>query len=530
MAIVTYGALQLLPAPELGISIESKFWGAEIRYSKSQVYALKGTLLSNTTSGISGIYTKQDQIVTGFQNDYLPFIIDGKIIGYPIVKSISFDNGNLVQKDVYNIELEFLESGDPFQITGLNYGFTGVSGLFYNVLSLSESLDYTTDFRGYSYIHNIDIQYRTGFNIDPLLNAKIIASGLINNKSAFPFITSGGSFGRKTYQERENTLDGIYGVTENFDGSTGNLPYQHLYSIKLELSENGIVTVSQEGTIKGFDPDKYTNAKSGYGVIKNDIYPNCSGFYAARFSGSNINPVYLTDSRSDNIYTAIIQYNRVFTDESGVSNVRWQYNHQSTLDGNYVQANEQGSIIGLGHISERFNQASGFFLTIQPGIKGRILQRMTGFGVTGDMSQISLEKAFNRFNGTVAYNFGYSNNAGIGVGSGIHIYSLNIVDELPVANKVSFGVPNVAIIQQSLGSTSQGQRTVNVQTQAFRETSQQTILDFTRDKFNGNIPSNGASDVFINGINLNFNPIDNHLDGSITYLYGGFKSFQDIKI
>lgn len=530
MATVKYGALNLYPAPEIGLALDSRFFGADIRYSLSKVYSLKGILLSNEISGFSGIFNGQNDIVSGFRNDYLPFEINGTVIGYPQVKSISFDDGNLVQKNGYSIELEFLESGNPFQLTGANYAFTGVSGLFNNIQSLTESLEYNTDFRTFNYTHSVQAQIRTGFNIDPLLNAKIIASGLINNKAAFPFIVTGSIFGNKKYEERENVFDGSYSVTESFDGTTGNLPYDHLYSINLRVQENGITQVSQQGQIRGFDPDKYTNAKSGYNVIRHQIYQNCSGFYAANLVGQ-LNTVYLADSRTDNVNTAVIQYARNFTDESGVSDVRWQYTHQSTLDGNFIQASEQGSIIGLGHISERFYQASGFYNTVRTGVHQRTLSYISGFGSSGNFFPISEEQSFNRFNGDISYNYGFSNTPGLGAGSGIQNFSINITDDLPTHNTVAFTVVNVAVMLQSLGSTSNGQRTVNYHSQAFRDTPQQTVLDFARDKINGYIPTGGGVlDPFINNISLNYNPMENTLDGNVAYLYGGNRSQTNLKI
>lgn len=530
MATIKYGALELIPAPELGINLESKFFGADIRYSRSKVYTLRGTILSNQTSGVSGIYTQQQQIVTGFQNDYLGFDVNGTIVGYPQVRAITFDNGTLVQKNVYTIELEFLESGNPFQLTGTNYNLSSISGLLHNVESLSETLDYNTDFKTYGYTHSIDVNYRTGVNINPQLNAKLIASGLINNKSAFPFVISGGPFGVKRYEEREDVFNGSYGVTEVFDGTTGNLPYEHYYILSLQLQANGITSVSQQGTIKGYDPSKYNSAKSGYGIIRDEIYQNCSGFYLQNCSGT-LNETYLTDTRTDDINNGIIEYSRGFTDETGVSNVRWQYTHQITLEGNLITASEQGNIIGLGHISERFTQASGFYNTIRPNIKTRVLNHVTGFGLTGIFFENFREQGFNKFNGSINYNYGYGNNPGLGAGSGISSFTVTVSDDLPIHNKVGFNVVNFAVVNQSLESTSQGTRTVSVNTQAFRDTNRQTVLQFATNKTNQYRPLDAnMTDPFINSISLNYNPVENNLQSSVGYTYGGQKLYDDTRI
>jgi hypothetical protein len=532
MATVKYGALELIPAPLVGVSLESRFFESDIRFSRSKVYSLQGTLLTNNSSGVSGIAFQQNDIITGFQNDYLPFTIDGQIIGYPKVNNISFDNGSWVRQDAYSIELEFLESGNPFQVSGAIYNLTGISGLFYNIESLTESLDYNTDFRTYSYTHSVDVQYRTGFNIDPILNAKLIASGLISNKSAFPFVTTGSIFGNKTYEERLGLFDGSYGVTESFEGTTGNSLFDHSYSLQLQCQENGITSVSQRGNIQGYDPNAYVNAKSGYNVIRNDIYQACSGYYSSYISGGILNSTFLTDSRTDNINEGKITYSRTFSDESGISNTRWQYTHQITLNNNDIDVQEQGNVIGLGHISERFFQASGFYITIvKPNIKQRTLEQFSGYNLTGNIFEVSREQSFDRFLGSIGYAVGFSNSPGIGAGSGIQNFNITITDDLPTHNRVAFNVVNQGVILQSIESTNQGQRTISLNSQAFRDSPTTGILQFSTNKLNEYRPTGSQFiDPFLQSISLNFNPNINSLGAISTYIYGGFKTDSDIKI
>lgn len=530
MATVKYGTLELIPSPQLGVTVRSNFFGADIRYSRTQTYALKGFLLNEQTSGVSGIFLQQADIVTGFASDYQPFIIDGQIIGYPKVNSISFEESNFLLKDGYNIELEFRESGNPFQITGDVYGFTNVTGLFYNIDSLSESLSYNTDFKSHNYSHSVDITYVTGFGVDPLLNAKLIASGLLANKSQFPFAISGGSFGNKTYEERIDIFNGSYSVGENFVGSTGTTPYNHTFSVSVTNDANGITTVSQQGNIQGFDPNKYVNAQSGYLAVRDTIYPTCTGVYG-RYADGILNNTFLSDSRVDDVLGGSIQYARTFTDETGVSDTRWQYTHNLVLEGANINLSENGSIIGLGHISMRFNQASGMWDNVRPNIQQRLLEQYSGFGATGAIYNTSRAQTFDKFNGQISYDYQFSNNNSFGLGSGIRSLDVTVTDNLPIHNRVIFNVIHVGQVLQNLQSTRQGERNVSLEIQAFRETPQTGILAFTMHSLNKHRPVGaGFIDPFINDLSLNLDPLSNSLSAQASYIYGGYKSENNIDV
>lgn len=532
MATVKYGTLDLIPAPLIGINIQSRFFGADIRFSRSQIYSLRGTLLNNQTSGISGIFLQQQDIVTGLASDYQPFLVNGQFIGFPKVNSISFDESNYLQKDGYTIELEFLESGNPFQITGLVYGFTGVTGLFYNIESLSEDLNYNTDFKTFNYSQSIDINYRTGVGIDPLLNAKIIASGLINSKAGIPFVVTSGSFGNTTYEERTDIFNGSYGVTQNFVGSTGTGAYNHNYSVSVRLEENGITNVSQNGTILGFDPNKYQNAKSGYADIRNTIYNTCSGAYV-RYVGGLLNDTYLSDSRIDDVLAGSINYSRAYNDGTGIqSGTTWQYTHQMTLNGNKINLSEQGSVGGYGHISTRFNQASGVFDSVRPGIPSRTLTFYSGFKQTGQIYNLSKNHTYDRFNGTIGYDYEFSNDNNFGLGSGIRSLISTVSDNLPIHNRVAFSVVHQGVLLQNLDSTRQGERSVALEIQAFRDTTQTGILQFCTNTLNKYAPVNLAQtiDPFLNALSLNYNPLENNLSCNAQYVFGGYKNSESLNI
>lgn len=531
MATVKYGALELIPAPLVGISVKSNFFGADIRYSRSKVYSLKGTLLNNEQNNISGTFLQQRDLVTGFASDYLPFSINGIIVGYPKVNTISFDESNYLLKDGYNLELEFLESGNPFQITGTYYGFTGVTGLFQNIQSLSETLDYNTDFRSFNYKHSIDISYRTGVNVDPLLNSKIIVSGLINNKASFPFTISGGQTVNKVYEEKTDVLNGTYSVTENAIVATGVNSYNHNYSVGVKLDENGITTVNQNGNIQGFDGfNKYSNAESGYNVIRNTIYQNCSGVYANYFLGL-LNNTYLTDSRIDNVLEGQISYSRSFNDATGISDTRWVYTNQIQLQGNKIQVGERGTIDGLGHISVRFNQASGFFEIIKPTILQRVLEQYSGFGSTGTLYPISREQGYDRFHGSINYDYEFSNNNNFGLGSGISSLDSSIQDSPPIHARVGFNVVHVGTLLQSLGSTKQGERNISLTIQAFRETPNTGVLQFITNTLN-KYRTTGIQfiDPFISNISLTQDPITNYWTAQSKITFGGIKTDLDLNI
>lgn len=113
--------------------------------------------------------------------------------------------------------------------------------------------------------------------------------------------------------------DGQYSISESWIGS---LHSQQLdLEISLEESQNGIVTVTANGNIIGFDSNsfsnkkynKLSNAESYLDFLESNIYDICNSCYSNSYGGTLRN-IYLSKSIGRNISSGNITFNYSFDD------------------------------------------------------------------------------------------------------------------------------------------------------------------------------------------------------------------------
>lgn len=296
---------------------------------------LDGTLVSVPTGGLVYIDNLQDRLRTYLAEEgkALELRCDGSLIfkAYPRINSISFSpsNNNWVFTSPYTIDMEWDE--EPVG-TGEN---TGVHPPFVSDASEEWSFEFLGERYKYSLNTSVGLdtnpyQFRLTHNVNakgkrrysesglrkqaweearefvlPRLGydaTKVQSSGLINLNAALY------NYYNHTRTENIGELDGSYAVNESWivinptgSGIAGNALEDFSCSIKTS-SEDGLTTVSVEGTVKGLETiqygsnpgdftvleDKYTSALNYWNTIAGSlrIYPR-----AVAISGLTLNTV-----------------------------------------------------------------------------------------------------------------------------------------------------------------------------------------------------------------------------------------------
>lgn len=510
MATLKYGAIELVPSPLLSLAIEGRFFGNESSYSRSKRYVLNGTILDQVDLvGISGIATRQNDIITGFSIDFNPLMIDGVLVGYPRVLSTSFENGSWVQKNVYKIELEILDSGNP-KITG----YANIpADLFGHTSDITENFSYSFDGTERSCAHSIQVQGQTGYGYDSLVSAKIIASGLLESVWGDPAINGQSAYASKTYEERMDVENGNYSIVENLLWSTGI--YSHNYTLSLRQSD-GITSVEQRGKIIGYTDTKYQAALSGYNEISPLIYSNCNGIYSNYGCPAVLNTTWITNGKSENVNEGIIDYSRTFTDESGVGPYKWQYGFTYRLVDSHVEAAEDGSIVGMGAISSRMSVVNNAWKEIESGIPLRIVENKPSW-VTGVFFPTSRRQNMDEFAGSISYEYAFSDCLKYSGSSEVRLKEINITDSPPRENKVTFRVPFLGVIQQDIYALTFGERRVALKVEGFRESTISGLKDEAKTLFNTYRPT--GTDSYINSVSVRSSPLLKNIDAEASWLY-----------
>jgi hypothetical protein len=128
--------------------------------------------------------------------------------------------------------------------------------------------------------------------------------------------------------EQVDPLGGSYSVTENFIIASGTNNYVHSQIGSFEESEDGIATVTLQGTIKGAGRTNYnlnggvgfTYAKNGFiNDVKPNLASNASGIYNAYKENYSDYYLFTTNplslSISENKYAGTIQYTVSYNDD-----------------------------------------------------------------------------------------------------------------------------------------------------------------------------------------------------------------------
>ena len=439
------------------------------------VLALQQTVgVASTWTGIAGFVSNSV--------DYDDIQLNGISFGNGRVNSLSFAEGNDVQKKAYTASLTVWGSGDLSSLAGSYYAGIDFSS-FQQIESLSESFSYALNEAGNkAYTHNISLKTNSGYGLgNPINIAKQIASGLMASTNLTGFLYNTGYSIKKRYQENYNLVTNECSWTENSE-FVNNLNYYSLsYTNSIKTEANGITSVTENGDIKGLAVPLSGSAASGLAAQMPLFVGRATGMFAnyGPPSGYPLNSLPITKQFDINSFEGTIKYDIAYSNDPRYSGAySWEYTQQldCSEDGTRTVV-ENGNIIGFGRrLLDKYPNAQTGWANVQPGISGRAIRFYNSNGGAGTgLYLVTQAQTNSAFNGTISYNYKHTDDLSIQPGNGVRKIKIDVTDDLPVSLVNKFAIVNTKELAQNSMIATVGKRSVSVAMQGIRTL---TVNDF----------------------------------------------------
>jgi len=352
----------------LGLDKTFNFSDASISLRNVNTVSLDGRLLSlNNKSDVTGIWSQIKYFSTGFDG-FITLNINGVDYQNAKLNSINFNqdtNQDVLAKN-FNIAFEYYEDG----VSGSKDYLTGY--FLRDVESISDdfSMDISAD-KNYSFTHTIDLTFfnKTGSNL--INSARTIATGLLANNK-YSLTKLGGnkysdSFKRKYYNETFDVFKGTYSLEETFGYNTDIINNASIATgISIQLGNNGVIKVTEDGEIVGLKEDLYANALSEYNSLIAGSYSRCQGFLNNFSDFAGLTTTLKTQPVEQNTvsdkFLGKINYTMSYSNELKYSDVIKSININIDKDmRGFSKISEQGNYIGYGKKSKNSSSTNTKF-------------------------------------------------------------------------------------------------------------------------------------------------------------------------
>lgn len=510
----------------LGINQESRFFEAGFQYASFRRINIAGLALDLTeTAGITGVWSGDQGVINTIYNtyNYQDLYINGHSFGTGRLESITFDPGNDVRTKGYQASLVIYNSGNLFNLTGEYYSGIDISN-FSNLQSFSE--EYTFDHKlngGYSYNHNANIQFISGaMGLNAIQASQSVARTLFTGSNlGFAFYpTYTNKQGKRYFTESYNLLtnDCVFQETFDFDADDGN--YSAIYTTSLQLDEKGVVTATEQGTIKGIENPNYQKALSALQIELTGSYYRCSGAAFYYFpSGAILKTSPITQGRAINIFDNNIGYTVVFDNNPNNSGFYfWDYTQEIGRQDGIGTVTEQGQVLGRGeNTTIAFGNAQSGFSVVKGGISGRSSSLFSStFGSYSGFLQ-SKQEGYAPVQSKVNYSYQYSNDPTLVSDTGIRKITVSEDTNKSVYSYNKVDIINVGEIAQDNFQSTPSTSTTSVALEGDKTVTLSNFLSQAVIEINSRIPL--GNDRFIGDCSYSFDPNQNSTTVNLTWIY-----------
>ncbi len=530
--------LLLTGASVLTYDQQSKFFGTIFRYQNERNLTVRGLVTTlNNTQGISGIESMvQNYFDT--DTDYDSIVINGYNFGAGKVKSVSFDPSNDVKTKSYTIGITCFQTGNLFNLAGVNYSGTqeNAAAPYYLLDNLEEKFGFSKNGEKFGYNHSVSLRFNSGDGLgtSAIQKAKTLASQLINVNVPFGFLISGENtgIGKKTYNESYDLITSQCSFEEVYEREANNSGLIYYLTNNFNRDSNGISTVSENAQIEDvlLNPSvrNFNRVASGINDLLAGSFARCSGVLAL-YSGV-ADPLftgYLSLSKSINSFARVGSYTIAYTNNPAQVTGGYSWEYTNTLDKavQYYNVGENGSIIGHGNpVINGLNIANTIYPTIQAGISAR-LNTFYATLVTPQLplNKTSEVKSSSLFRGGITYSANYTDNPTYTTSSAkVKMEGLEISDSYPVQLINKFNIFNYKEIVQNSNNATLGNRTVNLTLLGTRDSILADMKSYAMTRLNSNIPN--GTDTFLDKIEYGYSPQTKEFNVSAgwTYQTGAF--------
>jgi len=395
------------PTPFVGLGYDSIYYGE--KWAQQETLTLNGQITGCTFDKIVSGY---NQLINNFKKNYQDLEIwqiqgasSGRVFKKELVEvqSISIPNSRWLGVLPYTITLTCYPQ---------DY-FSGSFGILEptDIWNFSENQNATMDIN-----HSISCRpFNTSKNANNAINNARVWAFSRSGISSYvpPTFISGASpenFFLVSQNETIDRFNGNYSLIENYSNDLARSGYGIIrYSTTIE-SGNKFITVSLNGDTQG--------ANNNIGAIRTafarlDKVAIAAKQYKDVFGMSDLNPIPLTQSFSEDPFNGRINFNYVFNNEN-VPEITFDYqvSLSTELNGNIVASIEGTVRVRGGSVSEKLAKALAYADTIN--LFNLVLPFYNEFDASSLLAPlnpipITNGKSINQSNGTVALNATYDN-------------------------------------------------------------------------------------------------------------------------
>lgn len=511
----------------LGLTQQARFFGAGFQYASFRRLSIAGTLNDLAgTYGISGVWSGQEGLLATIRNNanYQPLVLNGVDFGSGRIESIDADAGLDVKLKGYTANIVIYDSGNLFNFTGTYYSGIETTN-FANLAQFDESYSFTKPLNGgYSYSHDATIQFISGsqqlFAIGAAQSlARTLFTGGNLGFAFYPGHTD--KQGKRYVTETYNLIDNSCGFQETFSFDNDNGAYSATYTTSVQLDDQGVVTATENGNIRGIENPNYQKALSAVGVEMTGSYYRCSGAAQTYFpTGAILITSPISQARAIDIFNNVVDYTVTFNNSPiNQRSYYWDRTLSIALQDGVSTVTEQGSVQGRGeNESVAFTNArTGFGIVLQ-GISGRCGALFTGPYAPATNYLVSKSQSFAPVQSRVTYGYSYSNDPTLIADSGVRRAEVTIDKNPPIYQYNKLGIIQVAEIAQNDYQGTLGAQGVNVAVEGDKTVGLPQLLSTAVGYINANAPA--GTDRHVGAASYTYDINQNAANVSLTWRYG----------
>lgn len=519
----------------LGLAQESRILGAGFHYANSKRLSINGLITDlPATFGITGVWTGSLGMLATIANNanFQALTLNGVNFGSGRITSLTFSPdgiSNDVKTKGYTAELVVQESGDLFNLTGHYY--SGINTTNWQYLnSFNEDYQFQRkDNGGYSYTHSANIQFSSGVGAtDAIVSAKALARSLFTGSNlGFAFYSGytnklGKRFNRESYDLIDNTCS--FDETFEFDADSGD--YSVTRTNQFQLATDGIITVAENGQIRGIVDPTYRTAQAALAGEMGGAYDRCNtvfGLYAPADPYPLISSP-LVSSRTIDIFTNNLAYGVTFSNDiSNYGAYTWDYTQQISYADDITRVAENGTILGRGNKTEAYNAALAGYEVVKAGAPARTAALYAAWVGSPYYFLDTQQIKWSPVKGAVEYGYNYSNEPVMVGTDGIKRIDTAIANERPIYMYGRFAIFNEKEIVQDQQQETEGASTISVALLGEKSVPLSAYLSNAKTVVNAIVGSGYApyntTGYFLEDSTYTFNPNENGANVNVRYRY-----------
>lgn len=539
----------------LGLTQTCDFWGDSINYRNIQNYSARARFSGDPNltgarpawSNYSGLLNQ----TTG----YIPIYVQGQFLGSGKITSLSTEGGIDVNYKPFSVNFQILKSGDLSQVTGTLY--TGVPNIFQylpHLNSFSEQLDYTEN-NSYTteFTRNLNFDFEKGY-VNQITGAHSISVGILSALAqlgaytpAPPVHYTGVEGMTKSISQSLDTINGNFSYSESYSYQSG-IPWVHEYQHSLQYGQEGITTVSEQGSIQANkrtqgSGERIEYALSGWNFVKTGIFPRVSGVFARwqgefQQSGGCGLDIYPFQSNFTKDYPrGLVSYDYSYNNEPGSASGYYNSYEQSLTLNNEGWVDVQVN----GELRSRQNNLSGALDFLYNSYTGQIRPQIPTYAnnaytgsisffkspfcssqYTGSLALLNSDESYQDTPASISYDYNFSDDPSY-ISTGIFRKIKNTISNQEVTPLVNtFKIVNYLELPQNSFQSNLGVLTNNISIIGSNSAS----LNQYKAAASGRIVT-PTGNYWMTSNTYEFNPFSYEFSMSVTYNYEGYRAINN---